>query len=106
MPNDIISLTQFKSDASGWIERLQKQPPVVLTQNGEGRAVVQSYDSYRQMQDSLAMMAIVARGEADIHEGRLIPHDLVIAEVRAQLEASEPKPAGKARTARKSGNRG
>ena len=37
---EIISLTEFKSDASGWIKRLQKQPPVVLTQNGRGSAVV------------------------------------------------------------------
>lgn len=39
---DIISLTEFKNDASGWIERLQSQPPVIITQNGRGRAVVQS----------------------------------------------------------------
>ena len=37
---EIISLTEFKSDASGWIERLQHQEAVVLTQNGRGRAVV------------------------------------------------------------------
>ena len=39
MANDIISLTEFKNDASGWIERLQSQPPVVLTQK-IGRAHV------------------------------------------------------------------
>lgn len=42
---DIISLTEFKADAAGWIERLQHQPAVVLTQNGRGRAVVQSYEA-------------------------------------------------------------
>ena len=50
MPDDIISLTEFKNDASGWIERLQSQPPAVLTQNGRGRAVVSSYDAFRAMQ--------------------------------------------------------
>ena len=50
MPDDIISLTEFKNDASGWIACLQSQPPVVLTQNGRGRAVVLSYDAFRAMQ--------------------------------------------------------
>lgn len=84
---DIISLTEFKSDASGWIERLQNQPAVILTQNGRGRAVVQSYEAYRQMQHSLAMMQIVAQGEADINAGRVIPHDQVFAELRRDLRA-------------------
>ncbi len=84
---DIVSLTEFKSDASGWIERLQNQPPVVITQNGRGRAVVQSYESYRQMCDSLAMLAIVARGDSDIHAGKLTPHEKVFADLRRDLQA-------------------
>lgn len=84
---DIISLTEFKSDASGWIERLQHQPAVVLTQNGRGRAVVQSYAAYRQMQDSLAMLQVVAQGEADIRAGRVTPQDTVFADLRRDLGA-------------------
>lgn len=83
---DIISLTEFKSDASGWIERLQHQEAVVLTQNGRGRAVVQSYDAYRQTQESLAMLRIVAQGEADIRAGRATPHKKVFADLRQDLK--------------------
>lgn len=101
MPNDIISLTDFKSDASGWIKRLQKQPPVVLTQNGRAAAVVQSYDSYRQTLNALAMLQVVARAEADIRTGRVIPHEQVMTQVRAGLDAKpararlKPKPTTK-----------
>lgn len=84
---DIISLTEFKNDAAGWIKRLQKQPPVVLTQNGRGMAVVQSYEAWRQQQDSLAMMKIVAGGEADIRAGRVTPHDEVFADLHRDLDA-------------------
>ena len=83
---DIISLTDFKNDASGWIKRLQKQPPVVLTQNGRAAVVVQSYASYQQMCDSLAMLTIVARGEADIRAGRTTPHEMVVADLRRDLQ--------------------
>ncbi|MGO1540655.1 MAG: type II toxin-antitoxin system prevent-host-death family antitoxin [Luteimonas sp.] len=84
---DITSLANFKSDASGWIERLQHQGAVVLTQNGRGRAVVQSYEAYRQMQDSLAMMQIVVQGEADIRAGRTTPHEEVFTDLRRELHA-------------------
>lgn len=93
---DVISLTEFKSNAAEWIKRLQHQEAVVLTQNGHGRAVVQSYKAYRQTQDSLAMMQIVAQGEADIRADRLKPQDQVFDEARAHLETllTAGKPRG------------
>lgn len=87
MPTDIISLTEFKNDASGWIERLQHQPPVVLTQNGQGRAVVQSYDAYRQQQFAMALMRRLLAAQAAGHAGQTIPHEQVMAEVRARIQA-------------------
>lgn len=89
----IISLTEFKSDASGWIERLQHQESVVLTQNGRGRAVVQSYEAYRQMQESLAMLQMVMQGEADVRAGRVTPHDEVFADLRRDLNDRFATPA-------------
>jgi prevent-host-death family protein len=89
----IISLTEFKSDASGWIERLQHQEAVVLTRNGRGRAVVQSYEAYRQTQESLAMLQIVAQGEADIRAGRVTPHEKLFADLRRELKARAAAPA-------------
>ena len=89
MPNDIISLTEFKNDASGWAQRLQKQPPVVLTQNGKGVLVVQSLDAYRRTLDGLAMAQIIARSSRDIQDGRTYPHEQVMAEVYELIDAIE-----------------
>jgi prevent-host-death family protein len=86
MPNDIISLTEFKNDASGWIERLQHQPPVVLTQNGRGKAVVQSYESYQQQRYAMALLKRVVQGQADAAAGRTIAHEQVMAEVYALID--------------------
>ena len=98
MPNDIISLTEFKNDASGWIERLQHQPPVVLTQNGRGKAVVQSYESYQQQRYAMALLKRVIQGQADAAAGRTIPHEQVMAEVYALIDdiAAEKKAVIKA----------
>jgi prevent-host-death family protein len=85
MPDDIISLTDFKSDASGWIERLQNQPPVVLTQNGRGRAVVLSYDAFRAMQAEVALLTRLAHAQDDLKAGLAKPQAEVFAQARARL---------------------
>ena len=93
MPNDIISLTEFKSDASGWLARLQNQPPVVLTQNGHGRAVVQSLESYRQMEFEMALLTRLAMAQADVAAGRTLSTDEVFAAARKRLTARQTKRA-------------
>lgn len=87
MPKDIISLTEFKSDASGWIERLQSQPPVVLTQNGRGRAVVLSLEAYRRIEFEMALMARLVAAKDDLAAGRTQSTDEVFATVRRRLAA-------------------
>ncbi len=88
---DIISLTQFKSDASGWLERLQTQAPVVLTQNGRGRAVVQSYEGYQHTQFQLALLTRLNRALADHKAGRTKPQEQVFADARARLKKPLPQ---------------
>ncbi len=103
MTSDIISLTEFKNDAAGWIRRLQKQPPVVLTQNGHGTAVVQSYEAYRQVQFELALMRRALRAEADHRAGRTVSHEQMMAEVRELLgpNLAATPPARKKRAPRR-----
>lgn len=90
-----ISLTDFKNDARGWIKHLQDHLPVVLTQTGRRVGVVQRYEAYRQTQNTLAMLEIVAQGEADVRADRLITHEQVMAEARAVIETAAVKPSGK-----------
>ena len=87
MPTDIISLTEFKNDASGWLERLQCQPPVVLTQNGQGRVVVQSLESYRQMQFEMALLTRLTMAQTDVAAGRTQSTEEVFAAARERLAA-------------------
>jgi prevent-host-death family protein len=87
MPNDIISLTEFKNDASGWIERLQHQPPVVLTQNGRGKAVVLSLEAYRRIEFEMALMARLLAAKDDLAAGRTRSTEEVFAAARQRLAA-------------------
>lgn len=86
MSDPIISLSDFKSDASQWLKRLQEESDaVVLTQNGRASAVVQSYETYQRQQQALLMLKLLAQGEADIAAGRLIPQEEVFAKLRERF---------------------
>jgi prevent-host-death family protein len=57
--------------------------PVVITQNGEARAVLQDVASFEQTQETLALLKILAIGSQDIEAGRMTPARDVIARLKA-----------------------
>jgi prevent-host-death family protein len=86
MTDPIISLSDFKSDASQWLKRLQEESEaVVLTQNGRASAVVQSYETFQRQQQALLMLKLLAQGEADIAAGHLIPQEDAFANLRERF---------------------
>ncbi|MEP7186861.1 MAG: type II toxin-antitoxin system Phd/YefM family antitoxin [Rhodanobacter sp.] len=89
MSEHILSLSDFKADASQLLKRMREDDstPLVLTQNGRASAVVQTYEDYQQLQKSLAMMKLIALGEADIANGKVTPQDKVFTKARARLVA-------------------
>ncbi len=64
--------------------------PVVITQNGEARAVVQDVGSYEQLQESLALLKLIAQGKRSFEEGQTRPLRRVVAELRKQLKPPQP----------------
>ncbi len=87
MSDPIISLSDFKSDASQWLKRLQEESDtVVLTQNGRASAVVQSYETFQRQQQALLMLKLLAQGEADIAAGRTIPQEEVFERMEKRLK--------------------
>lgn len=90
MSDPIISLSDFKADASQWLKRLQDaSETVVLTQNGRASAVVQSFESYQRQQQALLMLKLVAQGEADVRASRLTAQDDAFARLRERIATRE-----------------
>lgn len=86
MAESVISLSDFKSDASQWLRQLQDdRQSLVLTQNGRGSAVVQSYETFQRQQQSMAMLKLMAQGEADIQAGKTVQHSDAFAALRVRL---------------------
>ena len=62
----------------------QDREPLVITQNGEARAVLQDLASYEATQDTLALLKILALGNQDIAQGKLKPVADVVTRLRAK----------------------
>ncbi len=59
--------------------------PLVITQNGEGAAVLQDLESFQRSRRALAMLKVVAMGEADVSSGRVKSQREVFARMKARL---------------------
>ena len=58
--------------------------PVVITQNGEAKAIIQSMAEYEQTQETLALLKMLAMANEDIRAGRTKPLREVIEQLRAK----------------------
>ena len=60
---------------------------MIVTQNGEAKAVVQDIDSYEQMQESMALLKMLALGNRQIEAGRVQPAAEIVARLRKPGQA-------------------
>ena len=57
---------------------------MLITQNGEARAVIQDVSSYEETQETLALLKILALGNREIEEGKVKPVADVVRRLRAR----------------------
>ncbi len=56
--------------------------PLVITQNGVAKAVVQDIATYEQTQETMALLKILALGNRQIQEGKVLPANAAIKRLR------------------------
>ncbi len=82
----IKPISYLKAHAAEIFKELgANRKPLIITQNGEAKAVVQDVASYDETQETLALLKILALGYAQVEQGKLIP----IAEAVGRLRARE-----------------
>lgn len=63
-----------------------RREPLVITQNGEAKAVLQDVVSYEQTQETLALLKLLALGNQDIASGKTVPARAVIARLKGKAK--------------------
>lgn len=71
------------------LNRLAEQrEPLIITQNGEAKAVLLDVATFEETQETLALLKILALGQQDVEAGRIKPVADVVARLRAKRAAA------------------
>ena len=66
-------ITYLKANAAEVLRDLtERGEPLVITQNGEAKAVMQDVASYERTQETLALLKLLALGNRQIQRGEVI----------------------------------
>lgn len=84
---DIKPVTYLKSRASDLLKQINEtHRPVVITQNGEPRAVLQDPESYENMRNAIGLLKLISLGEEDIKDGKSKSQEEVFANIENILK--------------------
>ena len=81
----IKPISYLKANAAEVLLQLAEQrQPMVITQNGEAKAVIQDVASFEATQETLALLKVLALGNQEIERGKVKPVAAVVQRLRAK----------------------
>ena len=84
---DIKPITYLKSKAPDLLRQINEtHRPVVITQNGEPRAILQDPESYENMRNAIGILKLISQGEQDVRAGKTKPQEEVFAKIEKILQ--------------------
>ena len=79
-------ISYLKANAAQVLANLAEQrEPLVITQNGEAKAVLQDVASYESTQETLALLKILAIGNEEVAAGKLKPAKDVLKRLKSKV---------------------
>ena len=84
---DIRPVTYLKAQAAALLDQVNRtHRPVVITQSGEPRAVLQDAESFEQMRAAIGILKLIAQGEQEIRARRARPQREVFERLERRLK--------------------
>jgi prevent-host-death family protein len=84
----IKPISYVKAHAAELLDRItEEREPIIITQNGEARAVLVDVHSYEESQETMALLKILALADKEIEAGATVPIEEVMTEFG--VEAAE-----------------
>ncbi|MGD0736067.1 MAG: type II toxin-antitoxin system Phd/YefM family antitoxin [Terracidiphilus sp.] len=82
----IKPISYVKAHAAELLDRItQEREPIIITQNGEARAVLMDVHSYESTQETMALLKILALGRQQIEAGQTEPLADAVARIRSKI---------------------
>ena len=87
LSSQIKPISYLKAHAAEIVRKLgEHREPLIITQNGEAKVVIQDIASYEQTQETMALLKILALGMRQVEEGKVLPAEKVIERLRERRE--------------------
>jgi prevent-host-death family protein len=87
--SQVKPISYLKANAAEVLKQLAEQrEPMVITQNGEAKAVLQDVVSFEETQETMALLKILALGNQNVANGKVRPVTDVVTRLRAKRVAA------------------
>ena len=84
---DIRPVTYLKSRAADLLKQINEtHRPVIITQNGEPKAILQDPKSYENMRNAIGILKLISQGEDEIRSGNSKSQEEVFENIENFLE--------------------
>ncbi|MCX5814605.1 MAG: type II toxin-antitoxin system Phd/YefM family antitoxin [Proteobacteria bacterium] len=72
LSSQIKPISYLKAHAAEIVRNMgEQQEPLIITQNGEAKVVIQNIESYEQTRETMALLKILALGNRQVEEGKI-----------------------------------
>jgi prevent-host-death family protein len=90
LKNDIKPISYIKTNAAEMMKYVnERKNPIVITQNGEARAVLVDIETYQETQDAFALMSLIKIAEKDIQNGNVEPAKKIFSELEKEITEND-----------------
>jgi prevent-host-death family protein len=88
LSDQIKPISYLKAHAAEIIRHLgDKGEPLIITQNGEAKVVIQDIKSFEQTQETMALLKILALGSRQVEQGKVVSASDAISRLRRGPES-------------------
>lgn len=88
--SDIKPISYLKAHTADILKQINEtHRPIIITQNGEPKAVVQDPTTYDNMINAIGILKLISQGEEDLKQGRTKPQDEVFNEIETLLAIND-----------------
>ncbi|PIP43003.1 MAG: type II toxin-antitoxin system Phd/YefM family antitoxin [Deltaproteobacteria bacterium CG_4_10_14_3_um_filter_60_8] len=85
--DDIRPVTYLKAKAADLLKQINDtHRHVIITQNGEPRAVLQDPRSFENMRNAIGILKLLSQGEEDIKKGNVVAQNELFAKIEKKIK--------------------
>ena len=86
LTSKVKPISYIKANAAEVLQQVEEtREPIIITLNGEAKAVLQDLASFEEVQETLALLKLLALGQIEVDQNQVRPASEVFERLRSRL---------------------